>query len=267
MGRASGRGAARRTGGRAQTGAGVDAPGARGQRAALPKPLDARELRAVYDTLMTAYGPQDWWPAAAIDGPERSLEICVGAILVQNTWWSGAEEAIANLRAARLLSCEAMLGLPEDALAELLRPAGYFRTKARKLRTFCGVVMDEHGGDIDPLLAGSMEEVRARLLAIWGVGPETADAMTLYAGGLPTFVVDAYTYRLFERLGRTPGPRKYDVYRDHLMRHVDLDERTLNEWHALIVRHGQQTCRKSQPHCGECPLLDRCAFGKTVVGS
>ena len=148
-----------------------------------------------------------------------------------------------------------------------MRPSGHFRVKARKLQSFCGVVIEEHGGDIDALLAGThdaagVEQVRARLLRIWGVGPETADAMTLYAARLPTFVVDAYAYRLFERLGRPPGPRRYDVYREYFIRRLGADESTLNEWHALIVRHGQQTCRKTQPRCGDCVLLDRCAFGQ-----
>ena len=231
------------------------------------EPFTALELRAVYDSLFEAYGPQEWWPAAAVDGPARRLEICLGAILVQNTWWDGAEEAVANLRAVGVMDCAALLALPEHTLGDLLRPAGYFRGKARRLRTFCDVVMDEHGGDIDRLLTGTMEEVRGRLLAIWGVGPETADAMTLYAARLPTFVVDAYAYRLFERLGRAPGPRNYDVYRDYFLRAIGEDEPVLNEWHALIVRHGQRTCRKSTPRCGECALLDRCAFGQADVGA
>ncbi|MEI6136328.1 MAG: hypothetical protein WCQ48_02780 [Chloroflexota bacterium] len=235
------------------------------------KPYTARELRRVYATLMEVHGEQQWWPTAATEGPEQRLEICLGAILTQNTAWRGAEAALANLRAAGVMSCAAIVAMPEDVLADLVRPSGHYRVKARKLQSFCGVVMEEHGGDIDALLAGTHDAagvaaVRARLLHIWGIGPESADAITLYAARLPTFVVDAYAYRLFERLGRPPGPRRYDVYREYFMRLIGPDETALNEWHALIVRHGQRTCRKTQPLCGDCALLDRCAFGKAQVG-
>ena len=231
------------------------------------RPFSARELREVYDALLGAYGEQQWWPTAATEGGEQRLEICLGAILTQNTSWRGAAAALANLRAAGALDCAAIVALPEDALGDLVRPSGHFRVKARKLQSFCGVVIEEYGGDLDALLAGDVEAVRARLLAIWGVGPETADAMTLYAARLPTFVVDAYAYRLFERLGRPPGARKYDVYRDYFMKIVGADTWARNEWHALIVRHGQRTCRKTTPLCGDCPLLDRCPYGQGEVGA
>ena len=241
------------------------------------RPLSARELRGVYKALLATYGAQQWWPTAASEGAAsggtgQRLEICLGAILTQNTSWRGAAAALANLRAADALSCEAIVTLPEDALGDLVRPSGHFRVKARKLQSFCGAVIEQYGGDLDALLGvsgseGSLDEVRGRLLAIWGVGPETADAMTLYAARLPTFVVDAYAYRLFERLGRTPGPRKYDVYRDYFMQALGDDVRALNEWHALIVRHGQRTCRKTAPRCGDCALLDRCPYGRAQVGA
>ena len=250
-------------GGRLQAGPTGLEPEARGEHAPLPKPYTARELKRVLETLREAYGPQQWWPTAATEGPAQRLEICLGAILTQNTSWRGAAAALENLGAAGALSCEAIVALPEDVLGDIVRPSGHFRVKARKLQSFCGTVIEEHGGDIDALLAGDVETVRARLLRIWGIGPETADAMTLYAGRLPTFVVDAYAYRLFERLGRPPGPRRYDVYREYFMRLIGDDEWALNEWHALIVRHGQRTCRKTTPLCGDCALLDRCAFGKT----
>ena len=236
------------------------------------RPYSARELREVYAALLATYGEQQWWPTAATEGPAQRLEICLGAILTQNTSWRGAAAALANLRAAGALDCAAIVALPEDALGDLVRPSGHFRVKARKLQSFCGVVIEEYGGDLDALLsgdglAGDVATVRARLLAIWGVGPETADAMTLYAARLPTFVVDAYAYRLFERLGRPPGARKYDVYRDYFMKALGDDVWALNEWHALIVRHGQRTCRKTTPLCGDCPLLDRCPFGQGEVGA
>ena len=235
-------------------------------REAQARPPSFDELAGIYDALLEAYGEQQWWPTAATEGPAQRLEICLGAILTQNTSWRGAAAALANLNDAGVLSCEAIVSLPEDALADLVRPSGYSRAKARKLQAFCATVIEEHGGDIDALLADTADEVRARLLALWGVGPETADAMTLYAARLPTFVVDAYAYRLFERLGCPPGPRRYEVYRDFLLGAIGPDVRALNAWHALIVRHGQRTCLKSRPKCEECTLLDRCAFGQSEVG-
>ena len=255
-------------GGRLQAGpTGLGDPTVRGEHAAPPPPYSSSELREVYDALLATYGEQQWWPTAATEGAEQRLEICLGAILTQNTSWRGAASALANLRAAGVLDCAAIVALPEDALGDLVRPSGHFRVKARKLQSFCGVVIDEYGGNLDALLAGDVETVRTRLLHIWGIGPESADAITLYAARLPTFVVDAYAYRLFERLGRPPGPRRYDVYREYFMRALGTDEWALNEWHALIVRHGQRTCRKTTPLCGDCALLDRCAFGQAQVGA
>ena len=245
---------------------GLEDPAVRGEHAAPPKPYTARELRRTYEALLGMYGEQQWWPTASTEGPAQRLEICLGAILVQNTSWRGAAAALANLDAANALNVAAIVAMPEDVLGDIVRPSGHFRVKARKLQSFCTVVIEEHGGDIDALLAGTTEEVRARLLRIWGIGPESADAITLYAARLPTFVVDAYAYRLFERLGHPPGERRYDVYREYFMRMIGTREEdvwALNEWHALIVRHGQGTCRKTQPRCGDCALLDCCAFGKT----
>ena len=224
------------------------------------RPYSKRELGAVYRALIEAYGEQQWWPTAAEDGPGQRFEICLGAILVQNTAWRGAAAALANLRGAGATEPEAILDLPEPVLAELLRPSGYFNAKARKVRAFCSAAVE--AGGVDALLAGGPEEVRARLLTLWGVGQETADAMTLYAARQATFVVDAYAYRLFERLGRPPGQRDYGAYRDYFLGKVGTDVRALNQWHALIVRHGQQVCRRTAPDCGACILEPRCEFAR-----
>jgi len=163
------------------------------------------------------------------------------------------------------MSAAGILDLPLDALGELIRPSGHFNVKARKLHAFCEAVLFDCGGSIDELLAGPPADVRARLLGIWGIGPETADAMTLYAARKTTFVVDAYAYRIFERLGCPPGQRRYDVYREFFLQRLGDDVTVLNEWHALLVRHGQQVCRKTRPLCEECPLLDRCDFGRAAL--
>ncbi len=226
------------------------------------RPPSRRTLDAIYRALLGTYGHQQWWPTATADPETERFEICLGAILTQNTSWKGAAAALANLRAAGVLAPEALLDLPHDVLANLVRPSGHFNVKARKVQSFCEAVVMDGGGSVDALLEGEPDEVRARLLEIWGIGPETADAMTLYAARKPTFVVDAYAYRIFERLGCPPGPRKYDVYRSFLLGRIGPDVTMLNEWHALLVRHGQQVCLKSRPRCAECPLLRRCDFGR-----
>lgn len=222
-------------------------------------------LHAIYRGLLGRYGQQQWWPTASEDPEAQRFEICVGAVLVQNTSWRGAATALANLRMNDVLDPYAILELPVDVLAEMLRPSGYFNLKAQRLRAFCEAVVEVGDGSIDALLVGTPEEVRTRLLDIWGVGQESADAMTLYAARKPTFVIDAYAYRIFERLGCPPGPRKYEVYRAFLLDRIGRNVTALNEWHALLVRHGQQTCTKTRPRCEECPLLKRCAYGRKEV--
>lgn len=233
----------------------------RGRR--IERTPDAGRIESIYRSLLDGLGPQQWWPHADEDG---RFEICIGALLTQNTAWTSAARALANLRAAGAWPAEAILALPQDVVADLVRPAGHYNVKARKVQEFCRVLVEEYESSIDALLEGDADTVRTRLLGIWGVGPETADAMTLYAGRLPTFVVDVYTYRLAERLDLTPGPRHYERYRQFFLESVGTDVRRLNEWHALIVRHGQRTCRRSDPHCEECPLLKDCPFGQRTLG-
>ncbi|MQC17022.1 MAG: hypothetical protein DWG82_02150 [Chloroflexi bacterium] len=228
------------------------------------RPPTKRQLDATYRALLDAHGHQQWWPTASTDPEEQRFEICLGAILTQNTSWRGAAAALANLRAAGVMDPDALLDLPLDVLADLIRPSGHFNVKARKVHAFCEAVVLDGGGSVDTLLAGEPGEVRERLLTIWGIGPESADAMTLYAARKPTFVVDAYAYRIFERLGSPPGPRRYDVYREFFLGRIGDDVSALNEWHALLVRHGQNVCTKTRPKCDACPLLRRCDFGQAL---
>ena len=254
-------------GGRLQTG-----PTGRDGRAPSPvrRPPTRRRLDAVYRALLAQHGEQQWWPTASEDGEAQRLEICLGAILTQNTSWRGAAAALERLTAADRLSCEALLDCPLDVLGDLVRPSGHFRVKARKLHEFARVVVEQYGGSVDALLDGDgdgdADATRERLLGIWGIGPETADAITLYAARRPTFVVDAYSYRLFERLDLAPGERRYETYRRFFTERVGPDVWRLNEWHALIVRHGQQICRRSEPRCDECTLLSGCPFGRAELG-
>jgi endonuclease-3 related protein len=215
-------------------------------------------LITVFERLLAAYGQRGWWP-----GAETPFEVVAGAILTQNTAWTNVEKVLNRLRAAGVLSVEGVRALPEPELAELLRPSGYFNTKARKLKAFVHALDAEHGGSLDALLALPAGELRARLLRMWGIGPETADDIVLYAAGKLSFVVDAYTVRIFQRLGLIPAVERvprYDDWRRMFMDHLPPDVVLFNEYHALIVVHGGRTCRPV-PGCAACPLLDLCPTG------
>ena len=206
-----------------------------------------KKLLSIYRKLETAYGPQGWWPG------EGRFEIVVGAILTQNTNWTNAARAIANLKRTGRLNFQGMMEWDEDELAECIRPSGYYRQKSRKLKDFLHFLQDEYEGDLDRLLAEDPSCMRKRLLKVRGIGPETADSIILYAGGHPVFVVDAYTYRIFRCQGLISEEAGYDEVQELVMQNLDLDERLFNQFHALLVRLGKTHCRKS-PQCQGCPL-------------
>lgn len=207
-------------------------------------------LDEYYNSLFTAFGPQHWWPG------RTPFEIIVGAILTQNTSWKNVEIAIANLRHAHLLSPKAIHIAPLSQLQRLIRPSGYFRQKARKLKVFCDFLHTDYGGSLKRMFATPTIVLRAKLLNIWGIGPETADSILLYAGGHEVFVVDAYTRRLLARHGWIAGAAKvkYDDIRWIFERQFPGNTRLFNEFHALIVRVGKQYCRANTPRCDACPL-------------
>jgi endonuclease-3 related protein len=213
-----------------------------------------RSLRRAYRLMLARFGHQGWWPG------ETPFEICVGAILTQNTNWKNVERAIANLKAARVLTPKKMFALPEGELARLIRPAGYFNVKARRLRAFLRVLVEDFGGDLTRLFAGDTAAVRERLLVVKGIGPETADSMLLYAGGHQSFVVDAYTKRIFLRHGWVRGEEvSYEELKalcESALRGRALPAR-LDHWqdyHAQLVMVGKDFCRPREPRCAECPL-------------
>jgi len=221
------------------------------------KPEAPPSLTDVYDRLFAAFGPQHWWPG------DTPLEICVGAVLTQNTAWVNVEKAIANLKAAGLLdgereSIERLLALPDADLAALIRPSGYFNLKARRLKGFLGFVRDETGGDLGALFKQPLATLRPKLLAVYGVGPETADSILLYAGGLPTFVVDAYTLRIMRRLGVVDEGITYHAMQAMFERALPRDVGLFNEYHALLVALGKDLCRPRNPRCGDCALRADC---------
>ena len=161
-------------------------------------------LKEVYDRLFAAYGPQKWWPG------ESPFEVLVGAVLVQNTSWKNVERAIANLRQARLMEPHALYAAPPEELEELIRPAGYYRVKARRLRSLLSLLVDRYDGDLDRMFRTRLPSLREELLSVNGIGPETADSILLYAGELPAFVVDTYTYRVLARHGWIGFDAGYD---------------------------------------------------------
>lgn len=202
--------------------------------------------------MLDRYGPQDWWPA------ENRFEILVGAILTQNTSWAAVERALDNLRAAGALEgAESILNASPARLAGWLRPSGYFRIKAKRLRNLCAWFLAQ--GRFRRLSRLPTARLRAGLLGVSGVGPETADDILLYAFERPVFVVDAYTRRLFARLGWIGGGEPYEDLRSRLEGGLAPDPALLNEYHALIVRHCKEVCRK-RPVCGQCPLAGGCRF-------
>lgn len=204
-------------------------------------------LLEIFDILHAAYGPRHWWPA------DTPFEVCVGAILTQNTNWGNVEKAIANLKREELLSPEALRDMPADRLAETIRPAGYFNVKSVRLKDFVGYLWERHGGNLERMFAGEWRQLREELLGVRGIGPETADSILLYAGDKPTFVVDAYTRRLFAALGVVDPETGYEEVRSLFMTNLPPDVRLFNEYHALIVEHGKHHCRK-RPRCTGCGL-------------
>jgi endonuclease III related protein len=206
------------------------------------------DLLRYYEVMSGALGPMRWWPA------RTPFEVIVGAILTQSTAWANVERAIANLRYAQLLTPSAMLRVPTSRLAAQVRPSGYFRQKAKKLKAFVRFLHTVYGGSLKRMFRTPTPELREKLLSVHGIGPETADSILLYAGNHPVFVVDAYTHRIFGRHGITDGKPDYEKVRALIEASIPQQPELFNEFHALIVNTGKNWCRKSAPRCEACPL-------------
>ena len=204
-------------------------------------------LKQIYDVLFERFGPQHWWPG------ETPFEITVGAILTQNTNWANVEKAIANLKAADLLDCRKLQRLAQEDLAGLIRPAGYYNIKARRLKAFVKWLWENNHGDLAQLEHIPTARLREQLLAIRGIGKETADSILLYALNRPIFVVDAYTARIATRHGLVEPEADYDQLQDLFQSNLPEDVQLFNEYHALLVRLGKEFCRP-RPRCAGCPL-------------
>jgi endonuclease-3 related protein len=230
------------------------------------------DVRRYYAALLERWGPQHWWPA------QSRFEVIVGAFLTQNTNWGNVEKAMAKLRGARKLSLAGVRRIPETELAELIRSSGYYRQKAHRLKRFVAWLDQAYGGSLDRMFAQATEKLRAELLALHGVGPETADSILLYGGGHPVFVVDAYTRRIFERHGLDAKKARYDELRvlvEGALARFDADcargsdpmhppsrmshaprgkmAQHYNDLHGLIVRTAKEHCR-TKAECAGCPL-------------
>jgi len=204
-------------------------------------------LQDIYDKLFETFGPLGWWPA------ETPFEVILGAILTQNTAWKNVVKAIDNLNRNDALNFRAICDLPAPTLASLIRSSGFYNEKAKKLKAFCEHITRDWNGSLDDFLAQDGEELRSELLGIRGIGPETADCIVLYAACKPSFVVDAYTYRIFSRHGWIDETISYDELRDFFMEAIEPSVPFYQEYHALLVKIGHLFCRR-KPLCESCPL-------------
>ncbi len=208
----------------------------------------------MYEAMRERFGPQGWWPAAAGVTPgDRALEICIGAILTQNTNWRNVEKALANLQAADYLTVAALHAKPQEAIAELIRPAGYFNVKAKRLKNFISAVHESCDDDIQAFLDRPVSALRAGLLSINGIGRETADSIILYAAEKPSFVVDTYTYRILVRHHLIGSEDDYEAIKELFESSLPEDVSLWNDYHAQLVAVGKKFCRPTA-RCSGCPL-------------
>ena len=220
----------------------------------------AVRLMDIYQRFYSAYGPQHWWPG---DGP---FEVIAGAILTQSAAWSNVEMALANMKSAGCWSFESVHRLPQEELAVLVRPSGYFNAKARKLKAFAAHVMINYQGNLDLFLAKPAVLLRKELLLIYGIGEETADDIMVYAAGQPSFVIDTYTPRIMDRMCITPDTPlpKYSDYQILFHTNIPNEIQFYNEFHALWDRHAKEVCTKLSPRCEDCCMLEICPTGQQL---
>jgi len=213
-------------------------------------------IHSIQQRLNEHFGPLNWWPA------DTPFEVAVGAILTQNTAWTNVEFAIDNLKHAGIMCPVAFAGLSPGKLEKLIRPAGVFRQKASRLQNLARHLVNDWQGDVTALCSGPLPEARSRLLALPGIGPETADSILLYAASRPSFVVDAYTRRIFQRIGLLQGDETYDQIRRLFMQNLPEDVSLYNDYHAQIVQLAKTCCRKQITLCTECPLDQTCLYSR-----
>ena len=209
-------------------------------------------LLEVYEILYDHFGPQNWWPG------ESDFEMIIGAILTQQTSWSNVEKAIENLKKKNLLEPKKIHDVEIEKLQKLILPSGYYRQKSKKLKNFVNFLLEKHDGKIENFFEQSLKQLREDLLSVNGIGKETADSIILYAAKKSIFVIDAYTIRIFNRLGIIKE-KDYEKMRILFEKNLRNDTRLFNEYHALIVKLGKDYC-KVKPVCKKCPLNLRCEY-------
>ncbi len=214
-----------------------------------------KKLQEMYNLLLAHFGSQKWWPA------KTNFEMMAGAILVQNTNWKNAEKALQALKDVNLLSFEKIIDLSPELLAGYIRPAGYYNIKAKRLHNLCRCIRDHADGSVDSFLQHSQDQLRELLLSVNGIGPETADAILLYAAGLPVFVIDTYTYRVLARHQLVDEEADYYIMQELFTDNLETDVALFNEYHALLVQVGKKYCRKSKALCEACPLQPLLSVG------
>lgn len=202
----------------------------------------------VYDRLYSHFGPRHWWPA------DTPFEVIVGAILTQSVAWRNVEKAINNLKEAGLLSVDSLYQADTETIGQLIVPTRYYQAKAKKLKAFINHLVGNYNGDLKLMFSQPLEKLRPELLSLYGIGPETADSILLYAGGYHIFVIDAYTHRIFHRLGVFDEGAKYAAMQKKFMDNLPADVQLYNDYHALIDGLGHRLCRNQKPACSECPL-------------
>ena len=220
---------------------------------------DIDSLPEIYQRMLERYGPQHWWPA------ESRFEVMVGAVLTQAAAWTNVEKAIANLKSAGVLSPPGIRKLDQDELARLVYPSGYYNAKARKLKALVEYLGQRYDDDLDAMSRVDSGPLRAELMAVHGIGEETADDILLYALDKPVFVIDEYTKRLSHRLGLASDKGPYEDYQRLFAANLPEHPEMLGEYHALIVAHSVSVCKKREPLCHYCCLLDLCPTGETRV--
>lgn len=208
----------------------------------------------LYQRLLLNFGPQGWWPG------DTQEEIILGAILTQAVSWSNVEKAINNLKNHSLLNFAALAQAEDEQILPLIKPALYHRQKLRKIRAFLKFLQQEYAGSLEQMWTEDLAILRTKLLNVWGIGPETADSILLYAGEKAIFVVDAYTKRIFSRLGMVNEEISYHDLQYFLEQNTEKDVAIYNEFHALLVALGASCCRKNRPLCPSCPLSGSCKY-------
>jgi endonuclease-3 related protein len=208
----------------------------------------SRSLLIIYDLLYAEFGPRHWWPG------DTKLEVIIGAILTQNTAWVNVEKAIGNLKKEKVLSVNKLCSITEKKLAGLIRSSGYYNVKANRIKNFLKFLNTCCSGSINKMFSLGLYQLREKLLAVKGIGSETADSIILYAGNKPIFVVDAYTKRVFSRHGFISEEAEYKEIQSLFMDNIPEDIILFNEFHALIVELGKSICKSKQPLCSKCPI-------------